>query len=148
MDGKYTNKSPPKPPRCHSCARPMQLLRKTSRFGGLPDLYSFYCLACDEWHVEEGGPIKFTELQPEQRQPEADHPRYQANREKARVHNWSYSMSPTIAECLEHARQCEWYAARTNDEQDRKFLIRKAKDWTKLAIKKELEIRASARAAA
>ena len=21
-------------------------------------------------------------------------------------------MSPTIAECLEHARQCEWYAAR------------------------------------
>ena len=57
-------------------------------------------------------------------------------------------MSPTIAECLEHARQCEWYAARTNDEQDRKFLIRKAKDWTKLAIKEELEIRASVRAAA
>ena len=49
-------------------------------------------------------------------------------------------MSPTIAECLEHARQCEWYAARTNDEEDRKFLLRKAKDWTKLAIKKELEI--------
>ena len=46
----------------------------------------------------------------------------------------------TIAECLEHARQCEWYAARTNDEQDRKFLLRKAKEWTKLAIKKELEI--------
>jgi hypothetical protein len=55
MDGKYTNKSAPQPPRCHSCARPMQLLRRTSRF-------SFYCLACDEWHVEEGGPIKFTEL--------------------------------------------------------------------------------------
>jgi hypothetical protein len=50
-----TNKFPPKPPRCHSCARPMQLLRRTSRFGGLPDLYSFYCVACDEWHVEEGG---------------------------------------------------------------------------------------------
>ena len=57
-------------------------------------------------------------------------------------------MLPTIAECLEHARQCEWYAARTNDEEDRKFLIRKAKEWTKLAIKKELEIQASARAAA
>ena len=41
-----TNKSAPKPPRCHSCARPMQLLRKTSRFGGLPDLYSFYCVTC------------------------------------------------------------------------------------------------------
>ena len=32
----------------------------------------------------------------------------------------------TIAECLEHAHQCEWYAARTNDEEDRKFLLRKA----------------------
>jgi hypothetical protein len=30
------------------------LFRKTSQFGGLPDLHSFYCLACDEWHVEEG----------------------------------------------------------------------------------------------
>jgi hypothetical protein len=57
-------------------------------------------------------------------------------------------MSPTIAECLEHARQCEWYAARTNDEQDRKFLLRKAKHWTKLATKKELEIRASGQAVA
>jgi len=36
-------------------------------------------------------------------------------------------MSPTIAECLENARQCEWYAARTNDEEDRKFLLRMAK---------------------
>ena len=42
-------------------------------------------------------------------------------------------MSPTIAECLEHARQCEWYAARTNDQEDRKFLLWKAKEWTKLA---------------
>jgi hypothetical protein len=55
---------------------------------------------------------------------------------------------PTIEECLENPRQCEWYAARTNDEEDRKFLLRKAKDWTKVAIKKELEIRASARTAA
>jgi hypothetical protein len=37
---------------------------------------------------------------------------------------------------------------RTSDEEDRKFLLRKGKEWTKLAIKKELEIRASARAAA
>ena len=58
MDGKNTNKSAPKPPRCHSCARPMQLLRRTSRFGGLPDLYSFYCVACDEWHVEEGDAVQ------------------------------------------------------------------------------------------
>jgi hypothetical protein len=58
------------------------------------------------------------------------------------------SMSPTIAECLERARQCEWYAAHTNDKEDRNFLLRMAKHWTKLAIKKELEIRATARAAA
>ena len=46
-------------------------------------------------------------------------------------------MSPTVAECLEHARQCEWYAARTNDKGDRKFLLRKAKDWTKQARKRD-----------
>ena len=26
----------------------MQLFRRTSRYGGLPDLYSFYCLQCEE----------------------------------------------------------------------------------------------------
>ena len=57
-------------------------------------------------------------------------------------------MSPTIAECLEHARQCEWYAAHTSDEEDRRFLLRRAQHWTKLAREKEPEIRAYARAAA
>jgi hypothetical protein len=57
-------------------------------------------------------------------------------------------MSPTIEDCLENARQCEWYAARTTDEEDRKFLLRKAKDWTNLAAEKEQEIRAAARTAA
>jgi hypothetical protein len=57
-------------------------------------------------------------------------------------------MSPAVAECIEHARQCEWFADHTNDEQDRKFLLRMAKHWTKLAGEKEEEIRASARAAA
>jgi hypothetical protein len=58
-------------------------------------------------------------------------------------------MSLTIAECFEHVRQCEWYAARTSDEADRKFLLKSAKQWKKLAAEKEqLEIRASARAAA
>jgi hypothetical protein len=52
------------------------------------------------------------------------------------------SVSTTVAECLEHARQCEWYAAHTNDEKDLKFLLRMAKHWTKLAKEKDLEIRA------
>ena len=54
-------------------------------------------------------------------------------------------MSPTIEECLERARQCEWYAARTNDEEDRKFLLRRAKHWAKLAAEKEFEVQAAAR---
>jgi hypothetical protein len=57
-------------------------------------------------------------------------------------------MSSTLAECLEHARECEWYAAHTGNEEDRKFLLRRAKDWAKKAREKELEIRASARIAA
>lgn len=57
-------------------------------------------------------------------------------------------MSPTIAECLEDARQCQLYAARTNDEEDRKFLLRKAKEWTRLAAEREPEIRVAARVAA
>jgi hypothetical protein len=48
----------PKAPRSLNCARLMQFSRKTSRYGGLPDLYSFYCLACDEWHVEEGEAVR------------------------------------------------------------------------------------------
>jgi hypothetical protein len=54
MDGKYTNRQSP---RCSKCATPMQLFRRTERFNGLPDLYSFYCLARDVWHVEEGDAV-------------------------------------------------------------------------------------------
>jgi hypothetical protein len=50
-------------------------------------------------------------------------------------------MSPTIEECLDHARQCEWYAAHTNHEEDRKFLLRMAKHWKKLAAEKERPLR-------
>lgn len=43
MYDKFANKTAPRTPRCLICAQPMQLLRRTSRFGELPDLYSFYC---------------------------------------------------------------------------------------------------------
>jgi hypothetical protein len=56
----------------------------------------------------------------------------------------SPSVSPTIAECLEHARKCEWYAARTNDEADRKFLLWRAQELKKLALEKEQEAAQSA----
>ena len=57
-------------------------------------------------------------------------------------------MSLTVAECLEHARQCEWYAARTNVEGDRKFLLWRAQQWTKLAQEKALEVQAATKTAA
>jgi hypothetical protein len=53
----------------------------------------------------------------------------------------------TIFECIDNANQCDWYAARTHSEEDRKFLLRKAKDWRKLAAEREVEVRASARVA-
>jgi hypothetical protein len=31
----------------------MRLIRKTLRFGGLLDLYTFECAACGETHIEE-----------------------------------------------------------------------------------------------
>jgi hypothetical protein len=54
MYDECANKSAPKPPRCVACARPMQLVRRTPRFGGLPDLYTFQCEGCGEQHIEEG----------------------------------------------------------------------------------------------
>jgi uncharacterized protein CbrC (UPF0167 family) len=45
-----------KRPRCVGCAQPMRLFRKTLRFGGLPDLYTFECETCGETHVEEAAP--------------------------------------------------------------------------------------------
>jgi hypothetical protein len=32
----------------------MKLVRRTLRFGGLPELYTFECQARGEWHTEEG----------------------------------------------------------------------------------------------
>jgi hypothetical protein len=40
------------------------------------------------------------------------------------------------------------YAAHTDSEEDRKFLLRMAKHWTKVVAEKEIETRAAARAAA
>jgi hypothetical protein len=57
-------------------------------------------------------------------------------------------MSATIAECAENARQCKWYAAKTKNADERKFLLRMAKRWTELAAEKEREMRHAARSAA
>jgi hypothetical protein len=54
----------------------------------------------------------------------------------------------TIAECAENARQCEWYASKTNNSEERKFLLRMAKHWTRMAVEKERELLRAARSAA
>jgi hypothetical protein len=40
------------PPRCASCAQPMKLVRRTPRFGGLPELITFECRACGVSHFQ------------------------------------------------------------------------------------------------
>ena len=45
-------------------------------------------------------------------------------------------------------RQCEWYAAKTKNADERKFLLRMAKRWTELAADKESEVLKAARSAA
>jgi hypothetical protein len=42
--------------RCPRCAQPMRVVRRTPRFGGVPDLYTFECRSCGISHIEESGP--------------------------------------------------------------------------------------------
>src|SRR5215472_7489375 len=46
--------------RCPRCAQPMKLIRRTQRFGGLPDLCTFECAACSISHTEECKPTHGT----------------------------------------------------------------------------------------
>jgi hypothetical protein len=50
------NDTPPASLRCQHCAQPMKLVRRTQRFGGLPDLCTFECAACGISHTEECKP--------------------------------------------------------------------------------------------
>jgi hypothetical protein len=52
MRYEQTNKNAPRTPICPSCAEVMQVARKTSRFGDLPELYTFECRACGVLHIE------------------------------------------------------------------------------------------------
>ena len=42
----------PKTPLCPSCAQVMRFARITSRFGDLPDVYTFECWGCGVTHIE------------------------------------------------------------------------------------------------
>jgi hypothetical protein len=58
MQDKCANYSAPRSPRCFGCARPMQLVRRTPRFGALRDVYTFECRACGVWHIEEADALE------------------------------------------------------------------------------------------
>jgi hypothetical protein len=56
-------------------------------------------------------------------------------------------MTATIAECRENARQSKWYASKTKNAEERKFLLRMARSWGELAAEKEREVLSAARSA-
>jgi hypothetical protein len=44
----------PAPPPCPSCSQIMRLARTTSRFGDLPDIYTYECRVCRVSYIKEG----------------------------------------------------------------------------------------------
>jgi hypothetical protein len=52
MSDEWANNPAPKPPRCPNCAQPMRLVRRTQRFGGLSELFTFECATCGVSHIE------------------------------------------------------------------------------------------------
>ena len=52
MSHELSDRCAPASPHCPACAQIMRLARITSRFGDLPDLYSFECRACGVSHIE------------------------------------------------------------------------------------------------
>ena len=52
MSHELAGKCAPESPKCPSCGQIMRLARITSRFGDLPDLYTFECRVCDVSHIE------------------------------------------------------------------------------------------------
>ncbi len=52
MPHELAGKCAPASPHCPACGQVMRLARITSRFGDLPDLYTFECQACGVSHIE------------------------------------------------------------------------------------------------
>jgi len=52
MPYELSDKCAPAPPHCSACAQAMRLVRITSRFDDLPDLYVFECRACGVSHID------------------------------------------------------------------------------------------------
>jgi hypothetical protein len=55
------------------------------------------------------------------------------------------SKTHTLAACLSQVRYCKWYADQETDKATRRHLRQKAREWAKLALAKERDVRAFAR---
>jgi transposase-like protein len=55
MNGERPNNSAPAPAQCPHCAQPMRLVRRTLRYRGLPDVFTFECKACGVSRIQEDG---------------------------------------------------------------------------------------------
>jgi hypothetical protein len=62
MPDELSNKGAPTSPHCPACARVMRLARITSRFGDLPDLYTFECRICGVSHIEAARKLLLPEI--------------------------------------------------------------------------------------
>ena len=83
--------------------------------------------------LRRAAPSSSQNCMPELRQPEADHPGYLIKQGSSTGHGWSYTMSPTIAECLRSTvRKRLWLlgagdrghrpdSIRTREERDRRL---------------------------
>ena len=52
MRYEHSHEYAPRTPLCPSCAQIMRVARITSRFGGLPDVYTFECRVFGLTHIE------------------------------------------------------------------------------------------------
>ena len=52
MGDEHTSNFKPTPPLCPSSPQRMKLVRRTERFGELPDVYTFECRMCGVSHIE------------------------------------------------------------------------------------------------
>jgi hypothetical protein len=54
MRNEASTKDAPRPPPCPSCSQIMRLAQTTSRFGELPDIYTFECRVCRVSYIKDG----------------------------------------------------------------------------------------------
>ena len=119
----------PKPPHCPSCAQIMQLARVTSRFGNLPDLYTFECRDCGVSHIEAGRPA--ADLEPENptrvqtHELEKHHCRWPVEGDNAETFFCGADAAPERPYCAQHCRMAYLPAGATRSRAEAEIAFRR-----------------------